>query len=136
MPGEPLAGLEVIQAYAAANNMDISDTIQKVQLIMQSDPAALRRHGTDLSTVANGLSTGQQDMHRTGNDVLANSAGQYADAFGPYHTDLVNHVGNTANAANDLATHVHNVATTLQSGQDTVVSATGITATALGMLQA
>jgi hypothetical protein len=135
MPGE-LAGLEVIQAHAARLGIDISDTVKKAQMIMQSDPAALRQHGTDLSTVATGLATGQQDMHRTGNDVLANSRGQYADAFGPYHNELVAHVGTTAETANTLSAHVHDVANNIQSGQDTVVSATGITATALNMLRA
>ncbi|TDQ04913.1 WXG100 family type VII secretion target [Labedaea rhizosphaerae] len=135
MPGE-LAGLEVIQAHAARLGIDISDTVKKAQMIMQSDPAALRQHGTDLSTVATGLAAGQQDMHRTGNDVLANSQGQYADAFGPYHDELVAHVGTTAETANTLSAHVHAVANNIQSGQDTVVSATGITATALNMLRA
>jgi len=135
VPGQ-LAGLEVIQAWAAKLNIDIADTVQKAQMIMQSDPAALRQHGNDLSTVANGLATGQQDMSRTGNDVLANSQGQYADAFGPYHTELVNHVGTTADTANTLSAQVHTVANNIQTGQDTVVSATGVTATALGMMQA
>jgi hypothetical protein len=134
MPGQ-LAGLDVIQAHAARLGIDITDTVQKAQMIMQSDPAALRQHGTDLSTVASGLATGQQDMSRTGNDVLANSQGQYADAFGPYHSDLVNHVGTTAETANNLSTQVHTVANNIQTGQDTVVSATGVTATALSMMQ-
>ena len=135
MPGE-LAGLDVIQAHAARLGIDISDTVRKAQMIMQSDPAALRQHGNDLSTVATGLATGQQDLHRTGNDVLAGSQGQYADAFAPYHSELVEHVGTTADTANALSAHVHTVANNIQSGQDTVVSATGITATALSMLQA
>jgi hypothetical protein len=116
--------------------IDIIDTVKKAQMIMQPDPAALRQHGDELSTVATGLATGQQDMHRSGNDVLANSRGQYADAFGPYHNELVAHVGTTAETANTLSAHVHDVANNIQSGQDTVVSATGITATALNMLRA
>lgn len=135
MPGE-LAGLEVIQAHAARLGIDITDTVKKAQMIMQSDPAALRQHGDELSTVATGLATGQQDMHRSGNDVLANSRGQHADAFGPYHNELVAHVGTTAETANTLSAHVHDVANNIQSGQDAVVSATGITATALNMLRA
>lgn len=135
MAGE-LPGLDVIQQWAARLGIDIAETVQKAQMLMQTDPAALRGHATNVSTVATGLATGQQDMHRTGSDVLANSSGQYAQAFAPYHTDLVNHVGETANGANNLATHLNNVAGVFENSQNTVVSATGVTATALGMLQA
>lgn len=128
-----LPGLPEIQAWAAKLGIDVSDTVTKAQLLMQTNPAAVRAGGADLSTVANGAQAGQQDLRRTGTDVLTNWRGQAADAFGPHHAELVGHVGDTANAANGLSEFLHGIATMFEQGQRTVTSATGVTVTALRM---
>jgi uncharacterized protein YukE len=136
MAGTEIPGLPEVLAWAGRLGIDVTDTVRKAQMLMQTDPAAVRTGGGDLSTVASGLSTGQQDLHRTGTDVMAGWTGQAADAFGPHHTDLVDHVGDTAAASTDLAAHLEGVATVFEQSQHAVVSATGVTATALGMLRA
>lgn len=137
MAATDVPGLADIQAWAQFLGMDINETVRRAQMLMQTDPATVRAGGERLGTVASGLNTGGEDLRRAGAGVLASGwSGQAADAFGPNHAGLVTEVTDTGDAARQLAGHLDTVASAFEQGQNTVVTATGATATALRMLQA
>jgi hypothetical protein len=136
MAATSIPGLDVIQAAAAKAGIDISATITKAQQIMATDPAGIRAGGQRLRGTAAGLDTTAQGVRRTGMDVLANWSGQSATAFGPRHAEVVNQIGGHQQDAAALAEQCEAVAATFESKQQTVLTATGICATAIGAQQA
>lgn len=133
-PGLP--GLDVIIAKAAELGIDVADAVQKVQMLMQTNPAAVRTGGDQLNTVAGGLDTDHQSMSQLGTDLLAGGMnGQTADAFRTSHTQLVDQSAGLSGTAKQIATEIGQIATAFQNGQQTVVTATGATAAALRMQQ-
>ena len=136
MPAPDVPGLADIQAWAQFLGIDVSATVAKARMLMQTDPAAVRSGGEHLTTVASGLDAGHQDLKASGADVLAGWSGAAADAFAPHQAELANHVADTRDATSQLATVLSDLATVFAQIQQTVVTATGAAATALRMLRA
>jgi hypothetical protein len=135
MAATDFPGLTDVAAAAQALGIDVTATVQKARMLMQTDPTTVRTGGERLGTVAGGLTTGQDDIRRAGTGVLtAGMTGQFTDAFGPHHAGLMSDVADTSAAAKQLAGELGHIATVFQGSQETVVKATGATATALRML--
>lgn len=134
MPATDIAGLDVIRAWAPLVSVDVTDTVDKARMLMQTDPAALRSGGDRLTSVASGLNGGGQDLRLAGSTVLDGWSGQAANSFGPHQTRLVNQVSGNVDASRTLAADLGRIASVFEQGQNTVVTATGATATALRML--
>jgi uncharacterized protein YukE len=130
-----IPGLDVIQAAAASQGIDISDAVAKAEQIMATDPAAMRAGSAQLRTVASGLGTVAQGVHRTGSDLLAGWTGSTATAFAPKHADLVSRIGTHQDKTSGLADQVDAAATGFEGGQQVVLTATGIAAAAIGTQQ-
>lgn len=131
-----IPGIEVIQAAAARQGIDISATIVKAEQVMAVNTAAMRAGSARLRTTASGLDTTRQDVHRTGTDMLANWTGDSADAFAPRHADVVNRIGSQRDGVAGAADQVDAVVPGIESRQQAVLAATGIAATAIGTQQA
>jgi hypothetical protein len=131
-----LPGLAAIQQWAQFLGIDVADTLNKARLLMQTDPAAVQAGGERLGTVATGLGDSRQGVHLAGSDVASSGwTGESATAFNPRHTELVTGLDNDTTAANQLATQFGEIAKTFAGSQNTVMTATATTATALGMMQ-
>lgn len=136
MPPIQLAGLADIQTAAQALGINVTDTVNKAQMMLQTNPGAVRAGGEQLNTVASGLGTSQQDIGRAGTDMLAGGmTGKTADNFGVYHVGMVNDMAGSTEIATQLGQRLGQIATVFQQGQQTVVTATGATAAALRMMQ-
>jgi uncharacterized protein YukE len=131
MAATSIPGLDVIQAAATRLGIDISDTIAKAQQIMAADPATIRAGSAQLHTVASGLDSTGQDLRTTGAAVSANWTGSTADAFTARHADLVGQVGGHQAAASGTAGQLDAAATSFEGGQQIVLTATGVAATAI-----
>lgn len=130
-----IPGLDVIEAAAARQNIDIGPQLAKLEQIMAIDTAGLRGGSARLRTMAAGLDTVQQDMSRTGSDLLAGWSGSAAEAFAPQHGDAVRRIADHKDKAGAIADHVDTFATGAERGQQAMLTATGIAATAIGAQQ-
>jgi uncharacterized protein YukE len=128
--------LEVIMAAAARAGIDITETVAKAQQIMAADPATIRAASSQLRTTTTGLDTTGQDVARHGAQLLANWTGSAATAFAPRHADLVDQIGSHQQQAGRSADQLDAAAAGFESGQQVVLSATAIAATAIGTQQA
>jgi hypothetical protein len=131
MPATDISGLTDIQFFAQRLGIDISDTVAKARMLMQTDPAAVRSAGERLTTLADGLNDRRQFLSLAGSRVLAGWEGTAADAFGPHQTELLDGISGGERSSRTLATHLDGVASVFEQSQHTVVTATGATATAL-----
>jgi len=130
-------GLSDIIAWAQFLGIDITDAVQKARKLMQTDPAAVQAGGERLTTVAGGLETSHQDIGRVGTDLLAGGMnGQTADAFKTSHAELVEKSAGMSGSAKQLSAELGQIATAFKNGQQTVITSTGATSTALRMLKA
>jgi hypothetical protein len=137
MPATDVPGLADIQAWATFLGMDVTETVRRAQMLMQTDPATVRAGGERLGTVVNGLSTGGDDLRRAGDGVMAAGwGGASADVFVPNHATMLTDVADIGVAAGQVATQLGEVARVFEGSQQTVVTATGATATTLRMLRA
>lgn len=135
MAATDVPGLADIQAWAQFLGMDVTETMRRAQMLMQTDPTTVRAGGERLGTVASGLDVDGDDLRRAGTGVLAAGMGdQTAAEFGPHHAGLVAQVADTGTVARQLATELDAMASAFEQGQQTVVTATGVTAAALRML--
>ena len=137
MAATDVPGLADIQAWAGFLGMDVNETVRRAQMLMQTDPAAIGAGGERLGTVVNGLSIGGGDLRRSGDGVLAAGwGGAAADAFAPNQASLLTDVADIGLAAGQVAAQLGEVAKAFAGSQQTVVTATGATATTLRMLRA
>lgn len=129
-------GLADIQAWAGFLGMDVTETVRRARMLMQTDPAAVRAGGERLGTVVNGLSTSEGELRRAGDGVLAAGwGGHAADAFGPNHAGLLADLADIGGAAGQVAAHLGEVAKVFAGSQETVVTVTGATAATLRLLR-
>jgi uncharacterized protein YukE len=137
MAATDVPGLAEIQAWAGFLGMDVTETVHRAQMLMQTDPAAVRAGGERLGTVVNGLSTGGDDLRLAGDGVLAAGwGGEAADAFSPNQAGLLADLADIGGAAGEVAAQLGAVARVFAGSQQAVVTATGATATTLRMLRA
>lgn len=127
--------LDVIQAAAARLGIDVSDAVAKAEQIMATDPAAMRAGSAQLRTVGSGLGTVAQGVQRTGSDLSANWTGSAAAAFAPKPASLVSRIGTHQDKISGLTDQVDAIATGFEGGQQVVLTATAIAATAIGAQQ-
>ena len=136
MAATSIPGLDVVQSAATRLGMDISDTVAKAQQIMAAQPATIRAGSAQLRTVASGLDSAGQDVRTTGTALAAGWSGSSADAFTARHADLVGQFGDHQANASAAADQLDAVASRFEGGQQIVLTATGVAATAIGAQQA
>lgn len=136
MPANDVPGVGEILAWAQFLNIDVGPTLEKLAQLLETDPTAIWGGSDQLGGLAGDLlGTEQGDLNQVGTDTGAGMSGLTADAFSKFSAGLVGQVAGAGEAAQQLAGKLGQLATSFAESQDVVISLTGATATALGMLR-